>query len=599
MLSSLKNSWLLIRRLPNLPVLMPLILLAGFVEGIGVSALVPMASTLTGDLSIDEMPAPFNIFPDILRTFGVEPTFGALLLLITLTMIGAFLFVHLQERVVAHTRYRFLEGLRNRASQVVFASRWEHLSDLSSGDLANQLLHESERGTEALIAMLNIFAFAVHLFIYAIFAWLLSWQMFLIAALTLLIATFTARRLIRAVRKLGENLVEVKTRYSRQLVDFIRGSKLLKVTATEKVATEQLRVSNQSSCVAARGIIINQSLMRFELQVIISIAMVGILYVAVEVLAIPVSIMLVFLFILIRLMPKFSTLQGQCHAYSAFHPALATVDEMIRTSDEMAEDNSSGKHLFTGVQNALSLQGVSYCYPNTKQNALSNITLDIKTKEFIAFVGRSGSGKSTILDMLMGLIEPTEGSFQVDQRPLDEFTRESYRSRIGFVPQESVFFTGTIRENLCFGGHYEDQELWHYMEIAQIADFVKGLPEQLDTEVGESGSKLSGGQRQRLSIARALVRKPALLVLDEATSALDSESERSFQEAIEAVAHEYTLIVVAHRLSTISAADRIYLLEDGNLVQQGDYQSLQQHDGAFAELNKIQNEHKQTEDLQK
>lgn len=597
MLSSLKKSWLLVRRLPNLPLLFPLILLAGLFEGIGVSALVPLASTLTGDLSVDEMPVPFNIFPDTLRALSVEPSFGALLLLITLTMVSAFLFIHLQERLVAHTRYQFLENLRNQSSQVVFASRWEHLSDLSSGDLANQLLHESERGTEALIAMLNIFAFTIHLCIYAVFAWLLSWQMFLIAVFTLLIATFSARRLIRAVRKLGEKLVAVKTRYSRQLVDFIRGSKLLKATATETVAIEKLLASNHSSCVAARGIIINQSLMRFELQVIISIAMVIILYVAVGILTVPVSIMLVFLFILIRLMPKFSALQGQYHAYSAFQPALTTVDEMIRTSDAMAEDNMSGERSFGGVKDALSLEGVSYRYPGAKQDALSDITINIKPKEYVAFVGRSGSGKSTILDILMGLIDPTQGVLKVDGRPLAEFTRDSYRSQIGFVPQESVFFTGTIRENLYFGGQYDDDELWHYLAIAQIADFVKSLDKQLDTEVGESGSKLSGGQRQRLSIARALIRKPALLVLDEATSSLDSESERCFQEAIEAIAHEYTLIVVAHRLSTIRAADCIYLLEDGKLIQQGNYSSLQQNKGAFAELNKIQNDNKHTDGL--
>ncbi len=593
MLTSFKNSWALLKRLPNLALLMPLILLAGFVEGIGVSALVPMASTLNGDLSVDDMPVPFNIFPDILRFMGVEPSFSALLVVITFTMISAFLFIHLQERAIAYTRYRFLEDLRNRASHVVFASRWEHLSDLSSGDLANQLLHESERGTEALIAMLNIFAFTVHLFVYAVFAWLLSWQMFLIAAVTLLFATFTARRLIRAVRKLGENLVEVKTRYSRQLVDFIRGSKLLKVTSTEPVATKKLETSNKSSCVAARGIIVNQSLMRFELQAIISIAMVLILYVAVEVLEVPVSIMLVFLFIIIRLMPKFSTLQGQCHTYSAFHPALATVDEMMRASSTMAEDTTQGDHLFNELHQGLSLQQLSYRYPTATQNALSDITLNIKAKEFVAFVGRSGSGKSTILDILMGLIEPTEGSFNVDGNSLNTFTRQSYRNRIGFVPQESVFFTGTIRENLCFGGDYQDDELWHYLAIAQIANFVKNLPEQLDTEVGESGSKLSGGQRQRISIARALIRKPALLVLDEATSALDSESERHFQEAIEAIANEYTLIVVAHRLSTIRAADCIYVLEEGRLIQQGDYQSLQ-HQGTFSELNNVQNDNVQT-----
>ena len=587
-LLSFIDSWQLVRRLPNLSLLLPLIFLAGFLEGIGVSALVPLASTLTGELSVNEMPPPFNIFPNILVFFGFAPTFGALLVLIAVTMLTAFLFIHLQERAMASTRYRFLEDLRNRAFHTLFISRWEHLSDLSSGDLANQLINETERGTEAIIAMMNIFAFTVHLLIFAVFAWLLSWEMFLVAAFTLILAAYTTKRLIIAVRELGKDLVEVKTGFSRQLVDFFRGSKLLKATATEAVATEQLRASNRLSCIAARRILVNQSLMRFELQVIISIAIIVILYLSVQVLVIPVSVMLVFLFIIVRLMPKFSSLQGQFHVFSTFHPALATVDNMIIAGKAAAEPNLSASSIFDRINDSICMDCLSYRYPASEKDTLTDVSIEIPARSYVAFVGRSGSGKTTLLDIAMGLIEPSAGHLRLDGRRLQDFSLESYRKKIGYVPQDSIFFTGTIRENICFGANVKDADIWRCMEIAQISDFVRSLPDQLDSHVGESGSKLSGGQRQRLSIARALIRQPAILVLDEATSSLDSESELLFQQAIEMISKDYTLIVVAHRLSTIKGADQIYVFDQGKLVQSGKFEKLDSEKGLFAELNKSQ-----------
>ena len=247
-----------------------------------------------------------------------------------------------------------------------------------------------------------------------------------------------------------------------------------------------------------------------------------------------------------------------------------------------------GGQVFDGLSQGIVLSGVSYRYPEADSNAIKDLSLSIGSRDFVALVGKSGSGKSTALDLIMGLIDSHDGTLLLDGVPLNDYDRRSYRQKIGFVSQDSVFFTGTVRENLCLDDSCDEQVIWSSLGVAQIDGFVRQLPEGLDTAVGESGVKLSGGQRQRLAIARALIRQPSLLVLDEATSALDSESETRFQHAIESVAQEYTVVVVAHRLATVRKADCIYVMEEGRIVQSGNYASLRQTDGVFSDLVKAQ-----------
>jgi len=261
---------------------------------------------------------------------------------------------------------------------------------------------------------------------------------------------------------------------------------------------------------------------------------------------------------------------------------------LISDSNVMAEPINIGGQRFDGLLHEIKLDALSYRYPQVDKDAISDLSLTLKVKGFVAIVGRSGCGKSTLLDLIIGLIDPVKGRLLVDGVDLAKLDRHAYRRKIGFVSQDSVFFTGSIRDNLCLEGESDETHIWDSLKIAQIEEFVKNLPDGLDTEIGEAGVKLSGGQRQRLSIARALIRRPSILILDEATSALDSESEASFQKAIEAVSHKYTIIIVAHRLSTVRKADCIYVLEEGHLVQSGDYNTLKKSDGVFSKLIQTQ-----------
>ena len=207
----------------------------------------------------------------------------------------------------------------------------------------------------------------------------------------------------------------------------------------------------------------------------------------------------------------------------------------------------------------------------------------------VALAGASGGGKTTLIDLLMVLYEPTHGEIELDGRPLSHFDVRSWRKKIGYVPQESVLFDATIRENLLWSVESaNDAEMIRACQLAYADDFIRELPQGYDTLVGNRGVRLSGGQRQRVALARAILRKPELLILDEATSALDSQSELYIQQAIEEISKETTVLVVAHRLSTIAKADCIYVLENGRIVERGTFEQVTAEGGSLFKAAQLQ-----------
>jgi ATP-binding cassette subfamily B protein len=220
---------------------------------------------------------------------------------------------------------------------------------------------------------------------------------------------------------------------------------------------------------------------------------------------------------------------------------------------------------------------------------LSNINLRIAPGETVAFVGESGAGKSTLVNLAIGFRRPSTGRVLLDGQDLLDLDLRSYRRQIGVVPQATVLFNGTLRDNVSYGlQSVSDETVWQILAEANLADFARGLPQGLDTPLGEGGTRLSGGQRQRLAIARALIRDPRVILLDEATSALDTESERLVQEALTRLTRGRTTLIVAHRFSTIRHADRIIVLRSGRIVEEGTQAELFALGGQFHRLARLQ-----------
>jgi ATP-binding cassette subfamily B protein len=266
--------------------------------------------------------------------------------------------------------------------------------------------------------------------------------------------------------------------------------------------------------------------------------------------------------------------------------SLRSIAEVLSEPDLEANE---GKRPVDKVAGRIELIGVSHRYPGAQNDAVHDISLRIEEGEMVAFVGSSGSGKSTLLNLILGLSRPTSGHILLDGVDMQELDLRSARRSLSVVPQESVLFEGTIRENVTYGLSNVDASLVEKsMHDANALEIIKALPEGWDTILGERGSRLSGGQRQRLAIARALVRNPRVLLLDEATSALDPESEAKVRDALTTLVRGRTTLVVAHRLSTIRRADRIVVLEQGRLVEIGTHEELLRLGGRYSDLHQMQ-----------
>lgn len=303
------------------------------------------------------------------------------------------------------------------------------------------------------------------------------------------------------------------------------------------------------------------------------------------------SLLIPFLIIYLSLTHRLgSRLQAAMSSWStiAYHfGPLCRVGEILSNKDKEFLSKEGKK--FTTFRHAISFENVSFRYPERKNFAIKNISLAIPKGKITALVGASGGGKSTILNLLLRLFDPTEGSILVDETPVSEMDVSSWRGLIGIVNQDVFLFHDSVEANICFGNLNASHEgVIAAARQAGAHEFIEKLPNGYQTLIGEKGYRLSGGERQRISLARALIRKPAILVLDEATSNLDSQTEYAIQEALDQLHGKITILAVAHRLATIKKADQIILLEKGRIIEQGSHTALLDLDGRYSQFWALQ-----------
>ena len=270
--------------------------------------------------------------------------------------------------------------------------------------------------------------------------------------------------------------------------------------------------------------------------------------------------------------------------------SLPSADRVVEIFDEKIETDVFGEAVeFNEKIQDIKFENVNYKYDDSNEYVLKNINLDVKAGEIIAFVGRSGSGKTTLVNLLARFFNTDEGKITVNGVNIKNIHLDTYRNKFAIVPQETFLFGGTIKENISFGKNVSDEEIISAAKMANAYNFIQeDLPNKFETEVGERGALLSGGQKQRIAIARALIKNPEIMILDEATSALDSESEKLVQEALDSLMEGRTTFVIAHRLSTIVRADKIVVMENGEIKEMGTHSELIAMNGIYKNLYDIQ-----------
>lgn len=287
----------------------------------------------------------------------------------------------------------------------------------------------------------------------------------------------------------------------------------------------------------------------------------------------------------------FGPLRRLVSSFTTLTQSFASMDRVFQLMDEDYDiKNGIGAQPIKISKGQIDLKHVSFKYNENEKEVLHDINLTINKGETVAFVGMSGGGKSTLINLIPRFYDVTQGEILIDHHNVKDFLTGSLRNQIGLVQQDNILFSDTVKENILLGrSDATDDEVVEAAKMANAHDFISNLPNGYDTEVGERGVKLSGGQKQRLSIARIFLNNPPVLILDEATSALDLESEAIIQEALDVLSKDRTTLIVAHRLSTITHADRIVVMENGRIVETGTHQQLINKRGAYEHLYSIQN----------
>ena len=468
-------------------------------------------------------------------------------------------------------------------------SSWEHSATFSHGEAVNEMVIECGRSGNALGFELMAVASAIQIFIYMLFSVVISWPLMAIAAGFGVLTYLIVRPFNIRAKQLGEMTSKANRDLSFYCLEYLRILKIAKATATIHFAQDEISNKNQSFFDVSFNSQMNSTQVHFIVQALPVLLLTGILGISYQIIQVPVPVILVFLLFMMRVAPRIGTLQHQVQTYNQRCHALGIVNEAIENSDKAAEIlNPEGKK-FDRIENQISLENVSFSFPDGETPAIDDVSMTFGRNELVAIVGASGAGKSTLMDILTGIRIPRHGRVSIDDTNLMAFDLKSWRRRIGIVTQDIAILNTSLRNNLkFFNPEATDEEIEEALTTVHLKEIVEDLSEGLDTILGEGGVRFSGGQKQRIALARALLRSPELLLLDEATSALDNESERDVQKALHEVAKKMTIVIIAHRLSTVRQANKIYVLDKGRLMESGTYDDLMEHDGLFAKLRNIE-----------
>lgn len=472
---------------------------------------------------------------------------------------------------ILRLKYAVVRGLFSGALKNFFKARWGFFSSAAHGQLLNTFNRELDTIGDAMGSLAHLFAQVIQLFIYLAVPLWLNPSLTLTALGLAVLFGLPFLLLHRVVYRLGKVNTETANQAIGLLGEMLGAAKLILGFGHQKKALRQyLQTFDRHVNATLKSQTMAQAVPRL-LQPLAMLAMIIAIGFALQRQA-SVSELGAVMWSFLGALPILGALFQGNISLSNFLPSY---EQLVHLRERAARyEEVIGTHRFERLENGIELREVDFAYPGRAQT-LERVSLRIPKGKMVALVGESGSGKSTVIDLVLGLQIPAGGHVMIDGRPLADWQQNSFREHVGYVPQEPILFHASIRDNLLWAyDGASEADLWAALKLANAEAFVRELPAALETIVGDRGIRLSGGQRQRIALARALLRKPDLLILDEATSALDSESERLIQGSIERVAHDTTILVIAHRLSTIANADRVYVLHRGMVIEEGSFAEL-------------------------
>lgn len=568
---------------------MALSILVGLLDGMGLTMFLPLLQMADGKNSTDsESLGNLGFFVEGLNNIGIDLTLinALIFLMVFFALKGIATYasnvykIYVRQFFIRTLRLNLVDGFTK------YSFKSFVLSDI--GRIQNTLTGEVARLSTAYISYFTCFQNMILVIVYMFFAFMVDWKFALLTSLGGILTNLIYRTIYKKTKQQSSLLTKSTSDFQGLIIQFIQNFKYLKATGvlndySDKLSTSVKTVETVNTSIGKLDARISSSREPLLIAVICCVIILQI-YVMEGTLA---SVLISLLFFYRAL----TSLMGIQSNYNTFLSVSGSLENMTDFEKELGSNReSNGEKLIEKFTESIVLRNVNFGY--TDDNGILNgVNLTIEKNQTIAFVGESGSGKTTLVSIISGLIKPNFGQILIDNINIQEIDIRSYQKRIGYISQDPVIFNDTLFNNVSFWATDTDvnrQLFEKALRQASIFDFVEGLPEKGDTLLGNNGINLSGGQKQRISIARELYKNIDILILDEATSALDSENERNIQDNIENLQGEYTIIIIAHRLSTVKKADLIYLMDQGTIVESGNFSRLIDKSSKFKKMVEVQ-----------
>ena len=569
-----------------LPLLIIAMIVASLFEGISLAMLLPLLTHFGVGSGDDGTLA--QAIGGFFTFFSIPPTLGATLFVIILVLLLQVLFTVVVRILETYITTKYTAEWRNELFRKVIGANWDYLQNSAVESQTNQIMAESSRNSAALSLSLQIYKGIFAIVVYALIALFTSWQMvggFLILGVTIWLFT---RPISNYSRSIGQDVTRVSEVLYGRTQELFLNAKLIKSTATENSSINiidrdidayretYLKAGVIPAYIQALYMGLGYTFFGFSVWIMIEFANIS-----------PASVMLNS-YVCLRLYTQLSNIQQLHQSFLLSAPALKNCQNELRAASNMQETyKDAAVELAEGKAAAVKFDEVTIQFADHK--VLQSVSAEIPSGTTVGITGASGAGKSTMVDAIVGLKLPSQGMVYIDGYAVTSLKQREWRQQIGYVAQETLIIKGTVAENIAWGKPDASRdEIIAAAKLANAHDFITAMPEGYNTVIGGRSIRMSGGQRQRVGIARALLGTKRLVIFDEATSALDSESEQKVMEVVSKLHGRVTVIIIAHRLSSLSISDQTLVFEKGRLVERGSFEDLSEAGGPFGRLLELQ-----------
>ena len=557
-------------------------ILTALLEGIGMTFIVPLIEVAQ---SPDAPPEDglVGAFATAYAVLGIPFTIGYIVVGLSVALTFRYVTTFLSEWTRAYLKNHYVQDLQSRGFDNALDARIAYFDKEGSDDILNAIVTQAQKAGEAIEAFIRVFQSALLIVMYVTIALYLSPILTILSIVAVGFLTFVLRNGVESAYSIGDQVAEANERIQRTVQAGTQGIREVKTlgydTELRRDFSSAMSQYVDSSIKGSR----NEAFIGNTYNLAVALLIFGLIYAAFTLTTMSFGVLGAFLFVMFKLGPVVASANQRYYQLEGMLPHLVRTEEFI-TNLRQNPEIKDGDRSVPRETSPVAFDDVSFSY-NGSEEVLTDVSLRVKKGEFVAFVGESGAGKSTIASLLARLYAPDSGQISAGGVPIEEYDIDEWRSQVAYVRQDPFIFSTTLKKNLLVANpDATRQEIEHVCEVAQVTEFLNYLPNGYETELGDNGVRLSGGQKQRVALARALLEDANILLLDEATSDLDTNIESRVQAGIESMNREYMIISIAHRLSTVSDADRIYTVEDGEIIEEGAHESLLQKDTKYADL---------------